>query len=126
MTREEEDLGGLSSFSSRGRWAGTSAGTPCPVCMKIVPGELDVVEAHVDACLTHVARMQEEREHRAVERSQQDEYLGEVDIDEDVTLLATDGASLRGKLLIVMYVVTFNEPCRLRVRSSGSWPTGRG
>lgn len=98
MTREDDDTGGLSGFrSGKGRWAGTSEGTLCPVCMKMVPGDPDVVEAHVDACLAHEARMREGREREARARLRQEEYLDDIDIDGDVRVLATDGANLRGK-----------------------------
>lgn len=37
-------------------------GTSCPVCAQVVRGDRDVVEAHVDACLTHEsARLEQER-----------------------------------------------------------------
>ena len=99
MTREEEDSGGLSGFrAGRGRWAGDGKGTLCPVCLKMVPGDPDVVEAHVDACLAHEERMQSEREHSEQEaRRLEEQTWEEVDIDDDLQLRATEGASLRGK-----------------------------
>jgi hypothetical protein len=98
MTREEEDAEGLSGFrGGKGRWAGSSRGTLCPICMKMVPGDQDVVEAHVDTCLAHEARMQEQREREMSERlRREEEHLGDVDIDGHMRVLATDGASLRG------------------------------
>lgn len=33
----------------------------CPVCMGSIRGDDDVVEAHIDACLAHQARLAEER-----------------------------------------------------------------
>lgn len=98
MTKEDEDRGGLSGFRGwRGRWAGSGQSTLCPVCLKMVSGDPDVVEAHVDACLAHEARMQSEREHQEVERRREEQAREEVGIDDDVQLRATDGASLRGK-----------------------------
>ena len=98
MTREDEDGGGLSGYrGGRGRWAGSGeGGTLCPVCMKMVPGDLDVVEAHVDACLAHEARIQSQREQQEQERHRAEAVWEEVDVDDDVQLRATDGASLRG------------------------------
>lgn len=94
MTREEEDGGGLSGFrGGRGRWAGSGQGTLCPVCLKMVPGDPDVVEAHVDACLAHEARMQSERERLELGRRQEEEVWEEVDVEDDIQLRATDGAS---------------------------------
>lgn len=93
MAREDEDAVGLAGFrGGRGRWAGGSEGTLCPVCMKMVPGDPDVVEAHVDACLAHEARLQEERERQGRERQREEE----IDIGSEYHILATDGASLRG------------------------------
>ncbi|PSR93784.1 hypothetical protein PHLCEN_2v4679 [Hermanssonia centrifuga] len=97
MTREDEDSGGLSGFrGGRGRWTGSSEGTLCPVCMKIVPGDPDVVEAHVDACLAHGARMQGERDREQRERQRDESPWEEVDVESEVQLRATDGVSFRG------------------------------
>ena len=84
----------LSSFSSS-RHANAD-GTVCPVCLKLVPGDPDVVEAHVDACLAHEARVQEEREE--LERLQREAtpWEEEVDVDGETHVRVTEGASLRG------------------------------
>lgn len=98
MTRDEEDVGGLSGFrGGRGRWAGNGQGTLCPVCLKMVPGDPDVVEAHVDACLAHEARMQNERDQLERDLQRQGEAWEDIDVDDGVQLRATDGASLRGR-----------------------------
>ncbi|KLO14994.1 hypothetical protein SCHPADRAFT_914650 [Schizopora paradoxa] len=39
----------------------------CPVCSKILSGDADCIDAHVDACIAHAARMQEEEERRRKE-----------------------------------------------------------
>ncbi|KIP12791.1 hypothetical protein PHLGIDRAFT_20816 [Phlebiopsis gigantea 11061_1 CR5-6] len=98
MTREDEDSGGLSSSrGGRSRWAGNVEGTLCPVCLKTVPGDPDVVEAHVDACLAHEARMRSEREQQERHlRHREQSWEEDVDVEEGVQLRATDGASLRG------------------------------
>ena len=97
MTYDDDDTSGLSSFrGSRGRWAGTAEGTLCPVCMKIVPGDPDIVEAHVDACLRHEAVIQEERERAARESQQLQDSWDEEDIEGEVHVRVTDGANLRG------------------------------
>ncbi|KAI0700578.1 hypothetical protein BC835DRAFT_1326797 [Cytidiella melzeri] len=98
MTRDDEDLEGLSGFKGgKGRWAGSNRGTLCPICMKMIPGDPDVVEAHVDACLAHEARMQDERIQEASARLRaEEEQMDDVDIGGDIRVLATDGASLRG------------------------------
>lgn len=102
MTKEEEDGGGLSGFrGGRGRWAGDGQGTLCPVCMKMVPGDPDVVEAHVDACLAHEARVQSERERSEQERHQEEQAWEEIDVEGDVQVRATEGASLRGLGIVV-------------------------
>ena len=83
MTREDEE--------AEGRWAASlGSGTACPVCLKLIPGDTDVVEAHVDACLAHEARVQEERERERLEMEE------DVDIDGDVRLRVMDGVSFRG------------------------------
>lgn len=95
MSNEDEDTGGLSGFhGGRGRWAGTGEGTMCPVCLKMVPGDPDVVEAHVDACLAHESRLQEEREEQ--ERLRAESPWEEIDVDGDVHIRVMDGVSLRG------------------------------
>ncbi|EGO02007.1 hypothetical protein SERLA73DRAFT_166516 [Serpula lacrymans var. lacrymans S7.3] len=59
--------------------------TTCPVCLQMVRGDRDVIEAHVDACLAHEnARQQEEEDE------------DEIDVDGEGTLRVTDGANLRG------------------------------
>ncbi len=103
MTKDDEDITGLSGYrGGSGRWAGRSdgEGTVCPVCIKVVQGDPDVVEAHVDACLAHQvmlqdAREREERERRAREDQEQDSW-GEIDVDGDVRISVTDGATFRG------------------------------
>ena len=88
MTREDEE--------AEGRWAASlGSGTACPVCLKLIPGDTDVVEAHVDACLAHEARVQEEREREERERERL-EMEEDVDIDGDVQLRVMDGVSFRG------------------------------
>ncbi len=95
MSREDEDGGGLSGLhGGSGRWAGNGEGTSCPVCLKIIPGDPDVVEAHVDACLAHETRLQEEREQQ--ERLREESPWEEIDVQGDIQLRVTDGASLRG------------------------------
>lgn len=97
MAQDDGDTEGLSGFrGGRGRWAGGSQGTLCPVCLKMTPGDLDVVEAHIDSCLTHQARLQEERERAGREQLQREQYLGDVDVEGDVRILVTDGTSFTG------------------------------
>ena len=102
---KERRLDGSRSTAGRGRWAGDGQGTLCPVCLKMVPGDPDVVEAHVDACLAHEARVQSERERSELEeRRRSEQAWEEVDIDDDLQLRATEGASLRGTCDIVLNV----------------------
>ena len=97
MSHEENDTGGLAGFrGGRGRWAGTEQGTLCPVCLKMVPGDPDVVEAHVDACLAHESRLQEERERLNRERHASEDLWEDLDEDSSLPIRVTDGASLRG------------------------------
>ncbi|KAI0832661.1 hypothetical protein BC628DRAFT_1347805 [Trametes gibbosa] len=50
-TRDEEDE---EWWGGRHRGDEAGEGTVCPVCGKMVRGDVDVVEAHVDSCLAHV------------------------------------------------------------------------
>ncbi|CAL1700418.1 unnamed protein product [Somion occarium] len=91
MTREDDE--------TEGKWvAGQDSGTACPVCMKVIPGDPDVVEAHVDACLAHEARLQTERERGERERTERErlEMDEEVDIDGEIRIRVTDGVSFQG------------------------------
>ncbi|THH29675.1 hypothetical protein EUX98_g4529 [Antrodiella citrinella] len=90
MTREdEEDLTLLNR--------GDAEGTVCPVCLKMIPGDTDVVEAHVDSCLAHEGRLQEEREQQE-RRSNSDARDGweEIEVDGEVRMRVTDGVTFRG------------------------------
>ena len=49
MTRDENDL----SVIGKGKGRATTTAEQCPVCLQDVEGDLDVVAAHIDACLTH-------------------------------------------------------------------------
>lgn len=65
-------------------------GTSCPVCAQAVRGDRDVVEAHVDACLTHEsARLERER--------LQEEDLDIAGGEGSVTTRVITSASLRGQ-----------------------------
>lgn len=91
MTRDDDE--------AEGRWAASQgSGTACPICLKLIPGDTDVVEAHVDACLAHEARLQEERERVERERERL-EMEEEVDIDGNVRTRVTDGISFQGRWL---------------------------
>jgi hypothetical protein len=57
MTRDEED-----GKYVRAAWVnGGEEGTGCPVCAEVVRGDRDVVEPHVDSCLAHLGRLEEQR-----------------------------------------------------------------
>lgn len=87
LTREDEDA----------PWWGASReeeGTACPVCGRIVPGDTDVVEAHVDACLAHV-RILEEEQASSRRRGDADSVV-DIDGDDGMRTGVMDGVSLRG------------------------------
>lgn len=90
MTREDEEYDGVLGPGAEG--------TVCPVCLKVVQGDTDVVEAHVDSCLAHEARLQEERERQQSQRQSNHMRDGweEVEVDGEVRIRVTDGATLRG------------------------------
>ncbi|TFK55624.1 hypothetical protein OE88DRAFT_1652021 [Heliocybe sulcata] len=80
MTREDEE-----GYFSR-RTAGRAEGV-CPVCLKTVKGDPDVVEAHVDSCLAHANRILEES---------QREQSRELHIDAEIQLRITNADDFRG------------------------------
>lgn len=49
VTRDEDDL----SIVGKGKGRATTTAEQCPVCLQDVDGDLDVVAAHIDACLAH-------------------------------------------------------------------------
>ena len=62
-----------------------------------------MVEAHVDACLAHQAalhdaREQEEKERRIREERELESWE-DIDVDGDVRISVTDGATFRGEYL---------------------------
>ncbi|KAL6305775.1 hypothetical protein BKA93DRAFT_776680 [Sparassis latifolia] len=72
-------------------------GTICPVCQRLVKGDADVVDAHVDACLAHV-QLQEEQT-PGTSGSGHGDVDRDVDIDGDIEEIresATAGVSFRG------------------------------
>ena len=91
LTREEDET---QWWGGRGR-SGGEEGTACPVCGRVVAGDTDVVEAHVDSCLAHASILEQE----AVTRSTSEEEDLDVDIDgEGVLESVTAGVSFRGIL----------------------------
>ncbi|KAI0375889.1 hypothetical protein BV20DRAFT_985022 [Pilatotrama ljubarskyi] len=80
LTREDEDeewWGGRYQGNT-----GEGEGTLCPVCGKMVRGDVDVVEAHVDSCLAHVRLTDEQDERRRSRRGSADAD-GDFDVDVD-------------------------------------------
>ncbi|KAG6817887.1 hypothetical protein H0H87_001719 [Tephrocybe sp. NHM501043] len=49
----------------------------CPVCMVIVRGDQDVLDAHVDACVTNESRRLEEERHRTLQQRAAEEEVWE-------------------------------------------------
>ncbi|KAI0776220.1 hypothetical protein BD413DRAFT_527332 [Trametes elegans] len=79
-----------------GRHGAEGEGTACPVCGKLVPGDVDVVEAHVDSCLAY-ARLTTEEEERRLSRRESAEVDGDIDVDgEGVIPGVMEGVSFRG------------------------------
>ena len=96
-SHEEDDTGGLSIFGKgSGQWEGTQEGTQCPVCMKLIPGDVDVVEAHIDSCLAHESTLQLERESQERLRQYDQDAWGEVNIDGETRIRLSEG-DIRGK-----------------------------
>jgi E3 ubiquitin-protein ligase RNF220 len=48
-TRDEDEI----SVAGKGKGRASAAVEQCPVCMQDIGGDLDVVAAHIDACLAH-------------------------------------------------------------------------
>lgn len=91
MTRDEEDGRHVRAYWANGNVDG-SEGTVCPVCGQVVRGDRDIIEAHVDSCLTHESRRLEEEQRREAEGWEED-----IDVGGGTRLRATDGANLRGR-----------------------------
>lgn len=49
VTRDEDDI----PVAGKGKGRARATAEQCPVCMQDVEGDLDVIAAHVDACLAH-------------------------------------------------------------------------
>ncbi|KAJ8468737.1 hypothetical protein ONZ51_g9452 [Trametes cubensis] len=96
LTREDDDD---DWWGARRRRDGSEEGTLCPVCGKMVPGDVDVVEAHVDSCLAHVRLTNEQQERRQSRRGSAD-VDGDFDIDvegeEGLIPGVMEGVSFRG------------------------------
>ncbi|KAI9000787.1 hypothetical protein BD414DRAFT_451451 [Trametes punicea] len=97
LTREDEDD---QWWGAQRRGNGVKGdGTVCPVCGKMVHGDVDVVEAHVDSCLAHVRLTSEQEERRRGRGGSASADGGiDVDVDGDEGLLpgVMEGVSLRG------------------------------
>lgn len=94
-TRQEDETQWWESGHRRGEH---EEGTACPVCGRVVAGDTDVVEAHVDSCLAH-ANIQQEAARRSTPEEEDDL---DVDIDgEGILESVTAGVSFRGMLKII-------------------------
>ncbi|RPD66933.1 hypothetical protein L226DRAFT_123143 [Lentinus tigrinus ALCF2SS1-7] len=99
LTREDEE-GAWWEGRHRGE-AVEGDGMVCPVCSKFVPGDVDVVEAHVDSCLAY-ERLRHEEEEAARGRNGRGsagidlDGDGDVDVEGDVTFGVMEGVSFRG------------------------------
>ncbi|EIW61650.1 uncharacterized protein TRAVEDRAFT_56908 [Trametes versicolor FP-101664 SS1] len=96
LTREEEDEGWWGGHH-RGE-GGEGEGTQCPVCNKMVRGDTDVVEAHVDSCLAHM-RITSEQDGRRRSGRGSAEVDDDFDIDvegESMIHGVMEGVSFRG------------------------------
>ena len=92
LTRDDEDEG-RSTGVGAGWWDGERGdGMACPVCDQFVRGDVDVVEAHVDACLAHV-RLTNEREERrrGGGRRGSADVNGDGDVEWDVVISGSAG-----------------------------------
>ena len=90
LTRDEEDEG-------TGH-AGRDGAPACPVCLRKVPGDQDVVEAHIDACLAHESLRVAQEES---ERASQEDAWEDIDIGGDSVLIGSS-ANLRGAPSVLM------------------------
>ena len=90
LTREEDET----HWWGGRRRGGSEEGTACPVCGRVVTGDTDVVEAHVDSCLAHASIVEQEAAHGSTPGEEEDL---DVDIDgEGVLESVTAGVSFRG------------------------------
>lgn len=57
-------------------------GTTCPICLSLVSGDVDVVEAHVNACIANANQLQAEaEEHERIARERELAQQAEMDVD---------------------------------------------
>ncbi|OCH94305.1 hypothetical protein OBBRIDRAFT_770047 [Obba rivulosa] len=78
-------------------WWGAGRGaeaTACPVCGRMVPGDTDVVEAHVDACIAHMSIL--EGQSSAQRRDGEADIDVDIDGNESMRSGVMEGVSLRG------------------------------
>ncbi|KAH8118702.1 hypothetical protein DFH11DRAFT_1568777 [Phellopilus nigrolimitatus] len=71
----------------------------CPVCMKVVRGDADVIDAHVDSCVANASRLQaeaEERGKREREGLADVDPWGEVEVDGQIRIHLNNVSGLRG------------------------------
>jgi hypothetical protein len=78
VTRDEDD-----AYASKGK---ARASDICPVCQQTVPGDPDVLSAHIDACLAHMAL--QESSHIG---NEQHTSILENDLDIEVDVDVDDG-----------------------------------
>lgn len=113
LTREDE----IGQWWGKRRAEGDAEVTTCPVCGAAVTGDIDVVEAHVDACLAHL-RLQEV--HDGGHRSQRANNL-EVDVDVDINDAGApenvmNGVNFTGMFFVLVLMIDiFSKSLRHRV-----------
>lgn len=76
-----------------------SGGTACPICLVVVRGDADVVEAHVDACVAHASRLQAETEDREAREREDDvdvDAWEDYEVDGEVRIRLSNVTGLRG------------------------------
>ncbi|EJD01515.1 uncharacterized protein FOMMEDRAFT_111395 [Fomitiporia mediterranea MF3/22] len=79
--------------------SGLSNELVCPVCLMLVRGDQDVIDAHVDSCVANASRLQaeaEERERLDRERTVQTDPWSEIEIDGQIRVHLNDVRGLRG------------------------------
>lgn len=77
----------------------TGEDSVCPVCLQVIHGDLQMVEAHVDQCVIAASQIQveaEERERRGQEALQGVDAWEEVEVNGEVRLRLTNVNGLRG------------------------------
>lgn len=74
----------------------TGEDATCPICLQVIRGDMEMVEAHVDSCVMNASRIQAESEERERNSRHDVDAWGEIEVNGEVRIRLTDVNGLRG------------------------------